>query len=262
MNKYSRTTQISVSNHKTPKKEVLGNSLLLHFSNENDEKHEGYHVSHDTCGAFTRSHGSNNTSNRLTTPITTNNYTPVRDGYLGGIIKEMSAFIRTWWLLNRLAKICIKGNVVGRGLVRVRATYDPPEAQNVKDPEKLFNALEIFLGARAEKYWFGFGCKTKKRKDYRVERDRYLLEECENHSPKLVETILGKDYFLSASEKKFEKFIRITGKGYEFSRPTNGLVEFAYKYKVIWFIILGFIGYAPLWRNWLVKITSPFSPFW
>ncbi len=179
----------------------------------------------------------------------------------------MLAFIRTWWLLNRLAKESLEAEVAfGHSRMSDSSVQDFMSARNFTfsdHPELGTYPLEKFLTHQANKYLFGWGCRTERARHYRIERDRKHLDRVKNVVPSLVDI-----FYLPEPGSEDGKYIPttsyvvITPEGDFFAKPANGLVEFATRYKIIWVIVPGLYLVSATIRGWLAMATAPISPWW
>lgn len=169
-------------------------------------------------------------------------------------IRRMFAYIRTWWLLHKLARYCLLAECHWNG-PRLKAYTRLIRKMGVTSqdhPELGVFPLEGFLEQRAKKYWFYLGCLTQKRTRKRIERDRALLEKCSRgNTPQWVKIMTGKDCGFT-SERQHHQYLQITPLGNFFaSSYTNGLNGFLREYKeyeiryiVITCVVFGIGSYA------------------
>lgn len=141
-----------------------------------------------------------------------------------GMLKSMGDYIRTWWLINRISKETLKR-----------------QAQSRRASKALGNIgrvgytlhLEDFLESRTDKYFFGLGKKLSSEwKDLRTEKDRKLLQRSNTLVPPFTQSV----------ETPSGVVITTTPEGDFFSKPTNGLVDFCEKYKIMYVIITAIIA--------------------
>lgn len=144
----------------------------------------------------------------------------------------MFSYIRTWWLINRLAKQLIVLNAMNRGLLALQAT---PQAHRV-----LTLLLEEFLEERAHKYWFGILLLRKgKYTDLRKEKDANLLRRANN---------LNLIQIAPESSTSSRLVIHMLPDGYYFSKIMNGLSGFLKEYKEAFVTIIAVLLSPYLWN--------------
>lgn len=171
-------------------------------------------------------------------------------------IKSMLAYIRTWLLVNRIAKyhLIIECAWISDGTESKRYKKLVKNL-NISENEELILGVESipldkFLEYRAKKYLFGLTDKHTKTK--RGEIDLLYLEQASQGNRPLVKIFQGKDIgFDRDDEKYYWRYIRIAPKGMSFASLSNGFNGFLKEYKSALIIII-----AIFTSPWLLKIWN------
>lgn len=160
----------------------------------------------------------------------------------------MLAFIRTWWLVNRLAAFSLQAEV---------HYTSPLHITNETDNDFMFRydcsygdhlelgcyPLQKFLEQRSKALMFGLWKRSERAQRYRMEKDRRYLKACKERGLEYI-TIVD----LPGVEEKggkhypYTEFIAVTDAGFLFASPTNCLVAFCNKYKIVYFVLAGVVS--------------------
>jgi len=185
----------------------------------------------------------------------------------------MITYTTKWWLLHTLAEKCIKGNSTRIGAMagvkelmkRHPETFGKiPEALikevEAKEPEETFIRLTLITGACAERKRFKWLFKDEKKEEARKRRFmamyKKIFEDAEIEG--LVRIMNPKDIWMG---EEGEKYLAITGPGWTFSR-VDSLIHQLFFAKYRGWVTSGFILLAFFFKDWLINITAPFSPWW
>jgi len=110
--------------------------------------------------------------------------------------------------------------------------------------------LEQFLRERADSYIWGIlKLFPIKYRNLRMERDRKILQQA--NKLELVQLV---------GLTSISTVINILPEGDLFASPTNGIVSFAEKYKILWVILIAIVGYSPLFKPWLLYLMCRIIP--
>jgi|GEM_PF-5348294 len=199
-------------------------------------------------------------------------------------MRDMFSIFREWWLLKQLKKFCQKGDkrlLAGRAINEF--AYLPKETF-------LFGVSEYFFSVR-KRYRKKVGDKYESRRRWwvlpiprpefwhlwRVVKDRKILEKSKRRNPSLIDE---KSYYEKENDKSmryiFESVIPIKDRKHNtFEITTTGdgdnftfgvaLAEWLKNFWALIFIVPAAIIGSPLFivvRDWAIKITLPYSPFW
>jgi len=135
------------------------------------------------------------------------------------IIQGMFDYIRTWWLINRISKECLKRQVESREANKVlgivgKVAYALP--------------IESFLEKRARKYLFSYGrLRSQDYRNERIEKDRKLLQRSND--------ILK---YTQALETPSGVVITTFPDGDFFAKPMNGFAGFLKSYYQAFVVIV------------------------
>lgn len=141
-------------------------------------------------------------------------------------IRDMLDFIRTWWLIRKIVKICRFHRAMNYSI-------------NHSKRNEIYTqtiAMDKFLRTMAEKSWYCFFySKSEKRISLKMEYDSDLLYKARD-----------KDYIQFGKDPNNGLVIHYLPEGAFFSDWTNGLTDFLDRYHKTYLIILGIIWYPVL----------------
>ena len=199
-------------------------------------------------------------------------------------IRDMFSVFREWWLIKQLKIFCRKGDRHFLAAKEVNSFF-------YMDKEVfLFGVSRYFFSVRRQ-YQKRVGDKWESKPRWwvlpiprphfwhlwRVSKDRKILEKSKRRNPPLIEE---KSYYEEANDTTRSPFLRsitpirerkhnvfeitTTGDGDNFTFGV-ALAEFLNSYWSLLFVIPAAVIASPFFivvRDWAIKITSPYSPFW